>query len=278
MIAVGFLMDAAFNCFREARLQIFPRVSAVGVQNLVTLIHELRQGFAVMNAGTGDDVVRDEFAVRVGLHVVLVAIMGLVALLRPPGIGVLLAQLVDIFFGFPFLRYVAVLDAGVFFPGVALARGVHEGRVDDGASVGYEVGIGELLVEGVEQFPDNIGFGESVAEGPDSLGIGDAVVNVHPQETHEGDAVVDLEFSLVVAEVVDSLKDENLEHEDAVIGRTSAGALGFFAASFVKDGPEDFPLDDFVEANEGVTQLAEFFQAVFFVKEAHLHGSSLHSI
>ena len=137
MIAAAFLMDAAFNCFREARLQFFPRISAVCVQHFVALIHKFQQNLAVMHVGTGDDVICDQFAVRVGFHVVLVAIMSFVALLRPSGNDVLLAQLVDILFGFPSLRYAAALDAGVFFPGVALARGVYEGRVDDGAGVGY---------------------------------------------------------------------------------------------------------------------------------------------
>ena len=145
---------------------------------------------------------------------VLVAVMGFVALLRPPGIGVLLAQLVDILFGFPFRGNTSVLDAGVFFPGAALARGVHEGRVDDGAGMGYEMGISKPLVESIVLSPDNIGFGEGIVEGPDCLGDGDTVVNVHPRESNEGDAVVDLEFGLVIAEIVDSLKDENLEHED----------------------------------------------------------------
>ena len=83
--------------------------------------------------------------------------------------------------------------------------------------------------------------------------------------------------SLLVAEVADALEDEGLEHEDAVVGRASAGAFGFFAKSFDKDGAEDFPRDDVVEANEGVAELAEFFKSIFFVKEAHLHSSSLRS-
>lgn len=59
MIAVAFLMDTAFGCFREALLQFFPRVSAIGVQHIVTLIHEFRQSPAVMHVGTGDDVIFD---------------------------------------------------------------------------------------------------------------------------------------------------------------------------------------------------------------------------
>ena len=48
--------------------------------------------------------------------------------------------------------------------------------------------------------------------------------------------------SLLVAEVADALEDEGLEHEDAVVGRASAGAFGDFAEDLGEDGPEDFPL------------------------------------
>lgn len=70
------------------------------------------------------------------------------------------------------------------------------------------------------------------------------------KETHEAFTVVDLEFSLVIAEVVDALQDENLEPKQAVIRRVPACHFRFLAKGFIQHGAEDFPLDDAVEADK----------------------------
>ena len=118
--------------------------------------------------------------------------------------------------------------------------------------MGYDVSFLKLLGESIEQFSYNFASGQGIAEEPDRFGVRDTVFQMKSKETHKSDAVVDLEFGLVIAEVIDALKDEYLEHEDAVIGRPSTRAFGFLAEDLGQDGPETLPLDNIVQTDEGV--------------------------
>lgn len=276
-VAVSFFVHAGFHRLRQLRLKLCPRICAVGVQNLVFSVHEFQeQRLAVMDIGAGHGIARYELAFRISFHMVLIPVMGLVAFLCSAGIGVLLAQLAGVLFFFPFPGDFPGLDAGVLLTGVSLARGIHEGCIHDGAGAGYEVRGFHLPGKDVEELAHNICFYEVVPEKPDGLGVRNTVFCVEPKEPHEAPAVVDLKFGLVVAQVVDALQNENLEHEKAVVGRTPACAFEFFPKRFFEYGTEDFPLNDAVEADKEIPQLAKLFQAVFFVKESHLHSASLH--
>ena len=153
--------------------------------------------------------------------------MKFVAFLGPSGIDILLAQFMTLLLRLPSFRNFTALDALILLPAVTLARGIHESRVNNTASSGYDVGFFELVGESVKQFSYNSVLGERIAEKPDRLGVRDTVFEVETKETHESDAVVNLELCLLIAEIIDALQNKYLEHEDAVIGRASAGALGF---------------------------------------------------
>ena len=51
----------------------------------------------------------------------------------------------------------------------------------------------------------DLGLGEGFAKQPDSLGIGDAVIQVKPQEPHEGQPVANLIFGLIIRQIIERL-------------------------------------------------------------------------
>jgi hypothetical protein len=58
-------------------------------------------------------------------------------------------------------------------------------------------------------------------EQPHRLGVGHAILEAEAEETHERQPVSDLELGDVVRERVERLKDQDLEHEDRVVGRAA---------------------------------------------------------
>ena len=44
----------------------------------------------------------------------------------------------------------------------------------------------------------DLGLGEGFAKQPDGLGIGDALIQIEPQEPHEGQAITDLILRLII--------------------------------------------------------------------------------
>ena len=189
-----------------------------------------------MNIGAGHGAGRYALAFRVGFHVILVPVMGLIAFLRPPGVGVLLTQFVSVFFRFPLLGDFPGLDAGVFLASVALARGIHECCVHDGTGASYEVRGIQLPGKSGEKFPHDIRLDKIVPEEPDGLGIGNAVFQVEPQEPHETPAVIDPELGLIVTEVIDALQDEDFEHEQTIVRRTTACTFWLFVKCLSSTG------------------------------------------
>ena len=220
-------------------------VGAVGEHGLVFLIEEFFKDLAVMHmrrCGGGFD---DELGFQVGLHMVLPAVVGLVVFLRPAGFAVLLPPHGRV--GIELLGPPALFDALVLLAGVSLARGFGEAGVDDATFAG-DVALGfELEVEGLEEFAAALAstFFESLLEVPDRLGVGDHIADAQAEEAFKTRAVKDLLLGGVVAEPVELLQHENLEHEHGVEGRlaTFAPVAGGVAGEFFEQRAEIFPGD-----------------------------------
>jgi hypothetical protein len=76
----------------------------------------------------------------------------------------------------------------------------------------------------------NLRLSKGVAKHSDGLGIGDALIEVKPQKSHEGQTGANLRLGLIIGQVVEGLQDENFEHEYGIKGRASTfislGAAG----------------------------------------------------
>ena len=95
---------------------------------------------------------------------------------------------------------------------------------------------------------------------PHGLGVGNVVFQPEAEKTHERQPVADQELHLVVAEVVERLKDQHLEHDNLVprlaAGLGLAGLGGDTQAGLFKGGAqgraEVVPGDQLVQAHQRV--------------------------
>ena len=72
-----------------------------------------------------------------------------------------------------------------------------------------------------------------------------------------------------------TLQDEQLEHQDATGGLAPGCGLALFGVDPRQNGPEDFPVDDGIEPFKGIARFAQAGVAVFKVEQAGLHGRSV---
>src|SRR5208337_2649264 len=77
-----------------------------------------------MHAGIGDFIGRDQFALRIHFHMILVPIEGLLVLLRPTRLGILVTQLRRILF--PIVGDISLFDRLILLPAVSLPWHFHK--------------------------------------------------------------------------------------------------------------------------------------------------------
>lgn len=107
-------------------------------------------------------------------------------------------------------------------------------------------------MEPLEQGVHHIVGLEGFAERPDGTGIGHVAREFKTEETHEGKLIGDLELQAFDGKVVQALQDEQLEHEHAAGGLVPGSALALLGVDALKDGAEDFPVDDGIEPFQGI--------------------------
>ncbi len=214
----------------------------------------------------------DELVLRVDVDVVLVAVMGLAVLLRPARIGVLLAELGGLFL--PLFGHSAFLDGLVVPAAVALARHFDETGIHDDTFLAVQAEGGEVPVETREKADDAIGP-QLVLEVPDGVLVGNLVAGAQGEETHEAEAVADLELCLLLGKGEVFLEDDDAEHENRVEGGVAALVLAVAVAEGVEEiAPEDLEIDGGVELVERTGLLGgEFFRVLDLADEILLSGS-----
>ena len=167
-------------------------------------------------------------------------------------------------------RHLAGLDRGLLVLGITLLgrrddRGIHDLPTHRQIS-----GFGEMLVEAGEQVLDRAGLDQMLAKQPDRLGIRDLVGEAKSDETHEREPILDLELGLVVGEVVQRLKDQNLEHQDGIVWRPPALGAVRALQRLGKRLPEDLSRNERVQLLERIAGLAQAAIALIDVPEPRL--------
>ena len=110
--------------------------------------------------------------------------------------------------------------------------------VHDLARHGNVPRIAERRVETREQGVDGFGPGQPLPERPDRLGVRNSVLQAKAEEAHETAPVADKELRPVIAQIVLRLDDQDLEHENRVIGPAPALPAIRLSQSFVQIAPE----------------------------------------
>lgn len=127
-----------------------------------------------------------------------------------------------------------------------------------------------MRVEALEQSVNCAGLGELFAIKPDRLGVGDGVVKFEPEKAHEGEAVTDLKLRRVVAQRVERLQDQNLEHQHGVIRRAPA----LRAVRTLQRGGErrakDLEIDQLFETRQRIASFRQLPIALVQIKKTRL--------
>lgn len=110
MIAVALFAYFVLYMGRKILCDFFAGIGTVCVSSMVSFVEELCEFLAVMHGCIGNCIVLNQLAVGICFYMVFIAIVGFLILLCPPGIRVLLTQLVDIFRLLPFFRNIARFD------------------------------------------------------------------------------------------------------------------------------------------------------------------------
>src|SRR5262249_17010435 len=146
-------------------------------------VQELVELLAAVNRGVRRGIAADQLVLAVDVNVVLVAVVALAVLLRPPGIPVLLRLFG--WFVLPALGRLTRFDRLVLFPPVALLGRADDRRVDDLATT-RNVALGiEMPIEPFKPRLTQSGLGQRLREQPHRRGVGNAILQAEPQEAHE---------------------------------------------------------------------------------------------
>ncbi len=146
----------------------------------------------------------------VDVDVVLVAVVGLAVFLGPTRLNVLLAALARL--AVPLLGYLAALYLGVLFARVTLLGYRYDRGINDLPLSGLVSLPIQVAIESLEQRLNHTVLYQHFPKQPDGGGIQYADFQVKLQETHEREPIFYLILGLLVAEVVQTLHHQNLEH------------------------------------------------------------------
>ena len=134
----------------------------------------------------------------------------------------------------------------------------------------------KTVVKDLEKNPCNGSCRKIVLKFPNRLCVWNLVVKTKIQETHERHLIIDLVFRLVVRQVIQTLKDEYLEHQNDVKGWSTTLRTTRMTNITLDYASEVFPLDCSIQNFERISHRTQQCQTIALVKKAslsHTHRS-----
>ena len=182
-------------------------------------------------AVVGDRVAPDQLVLLVDIDVILIAVVALAVLLGPARVLVFLPLHVRLVV--PGVRRLAFLDLLVLVARVAVLRHVDQASNNDLTALWHLPRRPQLLIEALERQP-----------------------------------IADLEFGLVVREVVQRLQHQHLEHQRNIVRLASGVALALLLMDDLQKWAKGVPVHDTVQTRQWFTEL---LQPIFLVEKAWLN-------
>jgi hypothetical protein len=103
------------------------------------------------------------------------------------------------------------------------------------------------LIEPLEQRINQLVLLQGFTKRPYGAGIGHVPRQFEPQKAHEGEPVADWVLQSLIREVVESLQNQELEHEDAAGWLAPRGVLSFLDVNAIEQGTKQLPVNDGVQ-------------------------------
>ena len=145
-----------------------------------------------------------------------------------------------------------VLLGRVALPGRFYERSVYNGTVMSDQALGAK-----SLVKDLEKNAGDGARRKIVPKFPNRLRVRNLVVKTKIQETHERHSIIDLEFRLVVRQVIQTLKDEYFEHQDNVKRRSTTLRTTRMTNITLDYASEIFPLDRSIQNFKRISHRAQ---------------------
>ena len=194
---------------------------------------------------------------------ILITKIILASFLRPTGIRIFLTFLCVT----PVFNWrISCLDSLIFFSGVTLNRHANNCRINDLSLASHKTGFGKESIELVKQLPYELMLLQFRTEEPDRLRIGNTAVKCHIQKTHETQPIHDLIFHLVIAQIVQRLQNQYLEHHHDIERSAPGIALAFMVVYDLKISAEFLPRHKFFQARQHIAVLRQIIQTIVYVK------------
>ena len=99
----------------------------------------------------------------------------------------------------------------------------------------------------------------------------DCIVKTQTEKTHKRNAILYLKLKLIVREVVQGIKNHDLEHEYNIKRLSACIGLSLFVSNCLKSFAKLLPVDYFVQFNQRVAAVVELFKTSLPVKKSCLH-------
>lgn len=166
----------------------------------VFFIQQLIKDLAVVHTGVCDTVAPDQLVFLVDVDVVVVTVVALAVLLGPACILIFLSLHVG--YVVPAFRCLAFLNLLVLVPRTVVLQHIDQAGINDLATSRYQAGLLQFLVKTPKQFLDQTVTRQLLAEQPKRLGIEYRIFRRQLQEALERQPVPDLDFRLIVGQVL----------------------------------------------------------------------------
>src|SRR5512139_1374486 len=241
----------------------------------VILIQKFLKDLTVMDRRWRHVVISNQFMLHVDVDMILVAVVVLSVLLRPPSIGILLTFLLLT----PILRNLSLFDLPVLLPAIALPGSLHKAGVDDLPFPSRKSFLLKKGIKPLKQPLDQPGLRQLLPKQPDGLLIWHRISQAQIQESHERYPVPNLKFDLFVRKVVQRLKHNYLEHQNDVKGFSAGIGFSLFVPYGLQLRSKAFPVHQFLEFRQRIASCIQLPKTNLPIQKAGLHhGSSLYVV
>ncbi len=222
----------------------------------------------IMNRRFGNLVMAYQFVLVVYVDMVLVTIVALAMFPGPARLDILLRSLMRL--AIPFRRHFATLYLCVLFACVALFRHRHDRCVDALSSPGPITLPVQVAIKPAEERFDHTMVYQRLPKQPDRRGLRHSVLDAKAEKTLARETVFYLVVGLLVAEIVQTLRHQDLEYQDRVIGPAPGTALAIFFLLFFQYRAESSPVGRVIQHFQWVTFSTQCRMAFFKVKKSRL--------
>lgn len=202
----------------------------------------------------------------VGVGRDLVAEIGLAVLFRPARVRIFLAP-----FGWlPVGRHRAFADQGFLFLAQRLPGRLHDARVDHLAAASNVAVHGQLAIDRIENALAGAGLDQALLESPDRRSVRDLAAGAQSDETLKAQAIKQLEFHLLIAQVEQLLDQQHAHHQFGGERWTAAAFAAGTRCRTIDFGGKGNEVDMLLQHPQRIAELVQLGFALLVGKQTGL--------